>query len=158
MTLDEARQLAEKIAKGPESFAAAVKGVSEKTLRYKPSPEKWCITEILAHIGDSEIVFGHRIRHALAEDKPHFSPMNQDAWAAALGYMEAGAAEHLETYSVARRANVRLLRRLKASDLERGGFHPEKNRVQTVAEIIQYMSEHDPNHLGQIERLKRQAK
>jgi hypothetical protein len=33
--------------KSPKEIAAAVLGLPEKTLRYKPSLDKWCIWEIL---------------------------------------------------------------------------------------------------------------
>jgi hypothetical protein len=126
-------------------------------MRHKPSPGKWSIAEILAHLADVEIVQGHRIRQALAEESPTFVPMDQDMWANNLGYLEADPHESLEEYRVARRANLRLLRRATEADLAKGGFHPELNRVLTVAEIAERLSKHDPNHLQQIEKLKKQA-
>ena len=38
-------------------IAAAVLGLPEKTLRYKPLPDKWCIGEILGHMADLEILY-----------------------------------------------------------------------------------------------------
>ena len=60
-------------------------------------------------------------------------------------------------YSLLRRANLRVLRRLKPADLEKGGFHPEHKRKVTVAEIVEMMAKHGPSHLEQIERLKQMA-
>jgi uncharacterized damage-inducible protein DinB len=158
MTLSETKQHIEQVARGPENIAAAVKGVDGKALRYKPAPDKWCILEILAHLADAEVVFGHRIRQCLAETDSTICPMNQDAWAANLGYMDASAEESLAAFRAARAANVRLMRRLKEADLEKSAYHPERKRKVTVGEIIGYMQAHDPNHLGQIERLKAAAK
>jgi len=158
MTLAETKQQIEQIARGPESISAAVKGLDAKTLRYKPAPNKWCILEILAHLADAEVVFGHRIRQCLAEADSTICPMDQDAWANNLGYMEASAEESLAAFRAARAANVRLMRRLKEADLGKGAYHPEKKRKVTVGEIVGYMQAHDPNHLGQIERLKSSAK
>jgi hypothetical protein len=39
----------------------------------------------------------------------------------------------------------------------KGAFHPEKKRKVTLGELIGMMAGHDPNHAGQIERLKQQA-
>lgn len=158
MTLVEAKESIEKIQRGPESIASAVKGLKPEALRYKPSPEKWCIQEIVAHLADVEVVYGHRLRQALAEPKPNFAPMDQEAWAANLGYMDAPIADLLDAFRAARKANIRLLRRVAEADLSKGGFHPELKGVHTVADLIQRMAKHDPNHLGQIERLKQQAK
>jgi len=158
MTLKEAQQNIDSIARGPESIAKAVQGLNSKALRYKPAPDKWCILEVVAHLADVEIVQGHRLRQALAEAQPSFAPMDQEAWAAHLGYAETPLEDSLEAFRVARKANLRLLRRVSEADLQKGGFHPELKRVHTVAEIIQRLAAHDPNHLGQIERLKQQGK
>jgi hypothetical protein len=40
--------------------AAGRRGFKEKKLR-RPAPEKWSITEIPAHLADSELVYGFRI-------------------------------------------------------------------------------------------------
>src|SRR5258706_615896 len=42
-----------------------IKGVSTSRLRKRPSPEKWSVGEILAHLVDAEIVIGWRIRQIL---------------------------------------------------------------------------------------------
>src|SRR5438270_10329967 len=158
MTLQEAKQEIYKIECGPETIGQAVHGLSTAALHYKPSPEKWCILEIIAHLADVELVQGHRLRQALAEAQPTFAPMDQEAWAANLGYTEVRIEDSLEAFRVARRANLRLLRRVGEADLSKGGYHPELKRVLTVAEIIQRLAAHDPNHLRQIERLKQEAK
>lgn len=54
-------------------------------------------------------------------------------------------------------ANVRLLRRLGAADLEKFARHPERDHSVTVADYVGMMSKHGPNHLEQIERLKKEA-
>jgi hypothetical protein len=58
----------------PKQIAAAVLGLPEKTLRYKPSSDKWCILEILGHLADIEIVYAYRIRQMLADKDPVIAP------------------------------------------------------------------------------------
>jgi hypothetical protein len=50
-----------------------------------------------------------------------------------------------------------LLKRLKAIDLQKSACHPELDRRVTVADYVRMMSKHGPNHLEQIERLKKEA-
>ena len=90
----------------------------------------------------------------LADKEPVIATIEQDDWARNLGCLEATPAELLDAYQAARRANLRLLRRLKLADLEKGAFHPELKRKVTVADLIGMMAGHDPNHAGQIERIK----
>ena len=158
MTDHELREKIDAIERGPSQVVAAAAGVDDRTLRYKPAPNKWCILEILGHLADIEVLYGYRMRQMLADREPSIAPIDQDDWARNLGYMEGTPSDFLAAYQAARRANVRLLRRLEATDLEKGAFHPEKGRKVTVEELLGMMVIHDPNHAGQIERLKQQAK
>jgi hypothetical protein len=141
----------------PRQIAAAVSGLPEATLRYKPAPDKWCIREILGHLADMEILYAYRIRQMLADKDPVIAPIDQDAWAKNLGYLETSIPELVAFFGLNRHANLRLLRRVKAEDLQKSARHPELDHRVTVADYVQMMSKHGPNHLDQIERLKHAA-
>ena len=143
--------------KSPKQIAAAVLGLPEKTLRYKPSPDKWCILEILGHLADMEILYAYRIRQMLADKDPVIAPIDQDAWAKNLGYLESSPPELIALYGLNRHANVGLLRRLNAEGLQKSARHPELDHRVTVADYVRMMAKHGPNHLEQIERLKRET-
>ena len=157
MTEQELKKHLDAAEKNPEAVAREVTGLKRKVLDYKPSPDKWSIQEIVCHLADAEIVFAHRMRQALADNEPTFSPIDQDAWAKQLGYDEATAAEMLALYALLRRSNLRLLRRIGIADLEKSGFHPERKSKVTLGELVEYLAKHGPNHLEQIVRLKAQA-
>jgi len=157
MTEAELKQHLDAAEKSPKQIAAAVSGLPEKTLRYKPSADKWCILEILGHLADMEILYAYRMRQMLADKDPVIAPIDQDAWARNLGYMNEAPAELVASYGLNRYNNLRLMRRLSVADLDKGALHPEHNRKVTVAEIVGMMSRHGPNHLEQIEKLKEQA-
>jgi hypothetical protein len=144
--------------KSPKEIAAAVSGLQDKVLHYKPSPDKWCILEILAHLADMEILYAYRLRQMLADKKPVIAPIDQDDWARNLGYMESSPPELVALYGLNRHHNLRLLRRLKPADLEKSAFHPEYKQDMTVAVIVERMGGHGSNHLAQIEQLKKEAK
>src|SRR5882672_7672823 len=128
MTETEFKKHLDAVEKSPKEIAAAVSGLPEKVLRYRPSPEKWCVLEVLGHLADIEIVYGYRLRQMLADNKPVIAPMDQDAWALNLGYMETPAPELIALYGLNRHHNLRLLRRVKPGDLERSAFHPEHQK------------------------------
>jgi DinB superfamily len=152
----ELKQHLEAAEKSPKQIAAAVSGLPDKTLRYKPALDKWCILEVLGHLADIEIVYAYRMRQMLADKKPVIAPMDGDDWARNLGYTETPPAELVALYGLNRHANLRLLRRLKPADLAKSAFHPELQREVTVAEMIEKMSGHGAGHLQQIERLKKE--
>ncbi len=88
MTESDLKKYLEAAERIPKQVAAAVSGLPEKVLRYKPAPDKWCIHEILGHLADIEIVYAFRLRQMLADKKPVIAPIDQNAWAQNLGYLE----------------------------------------------------------------------
>jgi hypothetical protein len=157
MTEAEFKKNLEIAEKSPKQIAAAVSGLSDKALRYKPSPEKWSVQEILGHLADTEIAYAYRLRQMLADAKPVIAPIDQDAWARNLGYMESVPAELVALYGLNRHANLQLLRRLKSEDLKKSAYHPELKKDVTVADLVERMSEHGASHLAQIGKLKKEA-
>jgi len=157
MTADDLKQIIESAEKDPKKIAAAVSGLPDGILRYKPSPEKWSILEMLAHLADMEILYAYRMRQILADKNPTIAPINQDDWAKNLGYMEEKAPELVAAFGLMRHHNLNLLRRVKVEDLDKSAFHPELNRKVTLAEMVGMLARHGPNHLEQIERIKQQA-
>jgi len=158
MTAAELKRHLDLAEKSPKEIAAAVSGLPDKALRYRISPDKWCILEILAHLADVEVLYAYRLRQMLADKDPVIAPIDQDAWAKNLGYLESSPPELIALYGLNRHANIQLLRRLKEADLKKSARHPEKDHPVTVADYVQMMSKHGPNHLEQIERLKKAAK
>ena len=157
MTDAELRKHLDAAEKSPKEIAAAVSGLSEQILRYKPSLDKWCVLEILGHLADVEIVYGYRLRQMLADTKPVIAPLDQDAWARNLNYLDSPPSELVAFYGLGRHHNLRLLRSLKASDLSKSAFHPEMQREMTVADLVERMGGHGATHLQQIEKLKAAA-
>jgi hypothetical protein len=143
--------------RSPKEIAAAISGLSDKVLRYKSSPDKWCMLEILGHLADIEIVYGYRLRQILADEKPIIAPLDQDAWARNLNYLDSPPSELVAFYGLARHHNLRLLRTLSASDLSKSAYHPEIQWNVTIADLVERMGGHGAAHLQQIERLKAES-
>src|SRR5436190_14330711 len=100
MTESEFKKHLDAAEKSPKEIAAAVSGLPDKTLRYKPSPDKWCILEILGHLADAEVINSYRIRQILADKDPVIAPIDQDAWAKHLGYLESSVPELVALYGL----------------------------------------------------------
>ena len=157
MTEAEFRKHLDAAEKSPKEIAAAVSGLTDKVLRYKPSPDKWCVLEVLGHLADIEIAYGYRLRQMLGDEKPTIAPIDQDAWARNLNYMNSAPAELVAFYGLARHHNLRLLRSLNATAYSKSAYHPELQRQFTVAELVERIGSHGAGHLAQIEKLKKMA-
>lgn len=158
MTEAELKKYVDDADKGPRKLAAAVSGLADKVLRYRISPDKWCILEIVGHLADVEVLYSYRLRQMLADKNPVIAPIQVDDWARNLGYLDAAPAELVAQFGLNRHHNVRLLRRIALEDLNKGAFHPEKNANVTVEQMVKNFAAHDANHIQQIERLKKAAK
>jgi hypothetical protein len=157
MTQSELTKLLDAAEKSPKQIAAAVSGIPEQTLRYKPAPDKWCILEILAHLADMEILYAYRMRQMIADKSPVLAVIDQDDWARTLGYMEESPAELVALYGLNRYHNLQVLRRLELEDLKKSAYHPELKKDVTLEKYVEMMSGHGASHLQQIERLKKEA-
>jgi uncharacterized damage-inducible protein DinB len=116
----------------------------------RPAPGKWSPREIVAHMADSEQVFGFRLRQTLAEDHPAIQPFDQERWAARYANHDFDAA--MRMFDAARNWNLLLLYDVTAAERQRPTTHPERGTM-TLWTIVQTMAGHDINHLQQIERL-----
>src|ERR1700674_3940051 len=135
MTEAELKKHLEAAEKSPKEIAAAVSGLSEKVLRYKPSPEKWCVLEVLGHLADVEIIYGYRLRQMLADTKPVLAPLDQDVWTRNLNYLDSPPSELVAFYGLGRHHNLRLLLSLKLSPRPKAAVYPELHRSRTVVEL-----------------------
>ena len=123
-------------------------------LRRREAPGKWSVAEVLAHLADSEMVYGYRCRMILAHDRPDIAGYDQDLWATRLHYNDSDPAESVETLRLLRRVNLRLIRSLSDEELDREGLHSERG-PESVRRILALLAGHDLVHRNQIERIRK---
>jgi hypothetical protein len=133
----------------PKQLSTLLKGVSKAKLSKKPMPNKWSVTEILAHLADAEIVASFRFRLILGSNGTLIQSYDQDVWAAYSNYVKQDPAVSLEAYRVNRRRNVQLLKSLPREMWSNYGMHNERGK-ETVERLAKMMAGHDINHMNQI--------
>ena len=138
----------------PARLARLVRGLSRTQLRRRPAPGKWSINEIVAHLADTELVGGYRIRTILGKHRAPIQAFDQDVWAARGRYNRVDVRRALERFRVLREANLALIRSLSPRRLQQYGMHAERGK-ETIAHIVRMFAGHDLNHLGQVERIRR---
>jgi DinB superfamily len=126
--------------------------VSTSKLRKQPSPGKWSISEILAHLADVELVVGYRLRAVLGAPGTPIQAFDQDRWAQAMGYSKSDPRKSLERFAAFRKANLDLLKSLSPAQWNHHGIHAERGQ-ESIATIAKLSAGHDFNHLKQIERI-----
>ena len=138
------------IADSPARLSELAAQLGPEGLERSTAPGKWKAREILCHLADCEMVFGFRLRQALAEAYHVIQPFDQDAWAKPYEKLDARAA--LDLFSALRRWNLALLGAVPAADFSKKLAHPERGEM-TLQTVVETMAGHDLNHLGQLERI-----
>lgn len=123
-------------------------------LYWKPKPDRWSISEVLAHLVDVEQVFRERARRMVEEDSPALPAYDQNAAYAAGKYSSGDAEEHLRKFCHERDRSMSWLRYLPAAAAARTGQHAELGRI-TLGELVHEWAFHDLGHVRQIAELYR---
>ena len=127
-----------------------IEGVSTAKLRKRPAPDKWSVGEILAHLAETEIVGGFRMRLILGAPGTAVPAFDQDAWVISGHYAKRDPRKSLEQFRAMRETNLALLKSLTPEQWKHHGIHAERG-VETIEHIARLYAGHDINHMKQIE-------
>lgn len=141
------------LAATADRLRSVASSLDDRAIRAPEAQDKWSVTHVLAHLADSEIVWGWRLRLILAQDRPTITGYDQDAWARQLGYETADATECVDRFAILRESHVRLLSRLTPTQRQRVGLHAERGE-ESVDHLIRLYAGHDILHLNQIDRIR----
>jgi DinB family protein len=139
-------------ATAPRKLARLIRGIQQKKMRRRPGPGKWSVGEILAHLAETELVGGYRIRMILGKNGTPIQAFEQDAWAREGHYSRRDPQESLELFTALRKGNLALLRSLKRAQWKNYGMHAERGK-ESVEKIVRMFAGHDINHIRQVERI-----
>jgi hypothetical protein len=140
------------LAAAPQKLENLIKSVPAAKMRLRPAPGKWCISEIVAHLADTELVGGYRIRTILGAPGTPIQGFDQDQWAAAMRYQKRDVRKSLDQYRSLRQANHSLLKSLTPQQWKLCGIHSERGE-ESIETIVRMFAGHDINHREQIKRI-----
>src|ERR1051326_3067060 len=72
----------------PQKLAELLLGKDKNALRHRPSPDKWSVAEVVAHLADAEIAMSWRIRQILTKNGLPIQAYDQNAWASTFDYAD----------------------------------------------------------------------
>jgi hypothetical protein len=144
-------------AAAPETLAALTAGLSADELARRPSPDKWSIQEIAAHLADDELVGAYRIRMILSSPGTAIQAFDQDIWARTGRYGSIDTKASVEMFRTLRHANLALLGALTPPEWNLYGIHAERG-AESIRDIAMYYAGHDLNHFKQIEAIRQQRR
>jgi DinB superfamily len=129
-----------------------IEGVSTAELRKRPAPDKWSVSEIVAHLADGEIVGAFRMRLILGSPGASIAAYDQDRWVISGHYDKRDPRKSVEQFRVLREGNLALLASLDPEQWKHYGVHSERGQ-ESIEHIVRMFAAHDLNHLRQIEQI-----
>jgi len=144
----------EVLRKTPSALEQFLATVPEQILTVPEAPGKWAVRDVFAHLADSELMGGVRLRMVLAQDRPTLIGYDQDLWSDRLRYAEVDVRRALEQFAVLRRSNLRLWENLSPADLTRAGVHNERGE-ESLGHMRKLYAGHDILHLNQLDRIRK---
>jgi len=157
MTPKGISDLIQAYAGGPRLLEAAVAGLSDEELNFKPGPEHWSILENVVHLTDTDLVAGTRLRYVLAQPGAALVSFDQNAWATALHYSSQALTPALALFRAVRASTGELLRSAPVDAWGYAGVNTQYG-LQTVEWIVEHFAEHVQSHVTTIARRRQQYK
>lgn len=142
------------LEKTPRLLETLLGDLPGELLHWKPNPDRWSISEVLAHLAALEHVYAERVKRMVAEDSPPIAKYDLAGASASGEYSRGSAGENLAHFTRTRRSTLALLNGLPASAGPRTGVHSELGTI-TLAHMLNEWANHDLGHLRQIAELYR---
>ncbi len=140
----------------PEILRGLMTGISDDEARWKPSPDRFSIAEVLAHLSHAEgNCYRLRVDRFLAEDRPEFDADDAQMWTHL--YRNADPEDAFDHFEDQREINLEFLRGLPAGAGDRTAMHKEAGQI-TLKQMLHEWALHDLGHVRQIAELVRARK
>jgi hypothetical protein len=139
----------------PDIVALLIDGATDEEVRWKPSPTRWSVLEVLGHVAHVEVHgFRRRAERIITEENPLLENYDPDALMATGAYEQRDGAAALAAYKQERARSVEFLRSVQPEHLRRTGVHGVLGAV-TLGNLLNEWPYHDIGHMRQIAELMR---
>lgn len=142
--------LMEALAATPRDLARLLRPVDAATALARPTPDDWCVADVVAHLGYVEPLYLARLRRIAEQDNPYELHLHPNTTAHDLA---RPLSELFDEFAARRAEMLAFLAGLNQRDWGRPLVHetvgPTKLRDQ-----VQALVTHDNNHLEQIVTLR----
>ncbi len=141
----------------PKNIARLTKGKTLSALSKPHAAGKWSTADILAHLAESEIAFGYRLRLVVGASGTPIQAFDQDSWQSNAEYIRRNPRLALDLFTNLRKGNVAFLKSLTREQWESFGMHAERGK-ESVSRMAELYAGHDVNHMRQIESMLKSRK
>jgi hypothetical protein len=153
MTPAERATLVGRYRGGHAVLMAALDGIAERELDWRPSPDAWSVRDVIHHLEDAELTGAVRLRRLLTEDTPFLPAFDEEVYRQRLAYAARPIEPALAAVRGAHATTAELLDRLAVEDWARAGTHSEEGPYP-VERWLAFHAAHTHEHAAQIRQLR----
>jgi uncharacterized damage-inducible protein DinB len=153
VSADDIDRYLERLREAPIRISTATEGVDAARLHERTADEPWSVNDILAHVrsaADHRERYIDRMATGQHATLSYVSPRSE---LRKTNYVDVSFAENLAAYRSKRANLVDRLATMPAEHWSRGSLI--RDRPETVATYVDYLTEHEASHCDQIEALLR---
>ncbi len=150
----EWRRLVDQLEASGKTLADLFVDVDDGELRWRPSPERWSMLEVLVHLWDEEKEdFRPRLASTLEDPARDWPPIDPEGWVRERRYYRRDLAEALDGFRAERAASLAWLRSLESPDWDSAHEHGDLG-VLRAGDLLAAWTAHDVLHIRQVANLR----
>jgi hypothetical protein len=143
----------DRLSTNRDVFAGLLKSVSLRQARWKPSPDKWSMLEVINHLYDEEGEdFRARVELVLADPTGPWPPIDPRNWVITRAYNERELDTSLNNFFTEREKSLAWLEELRSPKWDNRHQHAE-GRSLSGGDLLASWLAHDFLHIRQLARL-----
>jgi hypothetical protein len=144
----------DKLSENRQTFEGLLIYVSGAECLWRPSPDKWCLLELVCHLNDEEQHdFRARVRFTLENIKEDLPSIDPVGWVTSKKYIEQNYEEVLKNFLNERIKSIEWLRSLESPNWKSEYIHPKFGGMSAEFFLANWLA-HDYLHFRQIITLK----
>lgn len=158
-TSDDIEQLLALLTVAPSRLDSMNQSIDDERLNFKPDETSWSANEILAHVRANAEVWGKSILAMIGQDHPTLRYVSPRSWMRKTNYHKQDFHESLHTFTQQRANLLKSLKALNQADWSRGATFTAttRGREATILSYVQRMTDHERQHVEQLEVLLKQV-
>jgi DinB superfamily len=142
----------DRLSKNRGVFESLLSDVRLEQARWKPSPDKWSMLEVINHLYDEEREdFRQRIEIVLANPNQPWPRIDPRTWVTTRGYNERELDTSLKNFLAEREKSLAWLEQLSSPNWQNSNEGP--NGLLTAGDLLASWLAHDFLHIRQLARL-----
>lgn len=140
------------LASTPKDLALMIKGMADAAIWQRPAPDQWAIINVINHLVYVERRYLKRLRQVLETERPSLPVIMPDE---TKHHTQVTLSELIACFEETRGETVLFLKEVAPDCWQRTAVHETRGDV-TFRFLVQFLVEHDINHLNQIAEIQQQ--